>query len=169
MSLSIINKETQAIIDRVLETYTLTPDQQRETNVQAWPRTTTKLDGDEEGMTFLGTVSRFFLKHSVDEADMWTGSPNGQDAGFLLAQHKDQLGGNKVISEITIFRADDVGMLPNLLSWVADSPASEESKASMGDMAGTEVDYAVVKRSQNVRYIVREHVFRARLRRGQIQ
>jgi hypothetical protein len=47
-----------------------------------------------------------------------TGSPNGLAAGFFLAQHKQQLGGNRMVDKITVFRSEQHGALANLLFWV---------------------------------------------------
>ena len=50
------------------------------------------------------------------------GSPNGRAAGYLLAQHKAQLGRDKYISKITMFRPDPLGKRANLIFWVDDVP-----------------------------------------------
>jgi hypothetical protein len=92
------------------------------------------------------------------------GSPNGLGAGYFLVQHKRQLGGNKIISKITIFEGDDAGGYPQLLFWVADAPGPPEApKASMGSETGVAVEKNVVERSRDGKNIVREHVFTARL------
>ncbi|KAJ8112784.1 hypothetical protein OPT61_g4923 [Boeremia exigua] len=43
------------------------------------------------------------------------GSPNGLAAGYFLAQHKEQLGGNKVIDKITVFRSEH--WVINVFDW----------------------------------------------------
>ncbi|KAI4621129.1 uncharacterized protein J4E87_006757 [Alternaria ethzedia] len=58
-------------------------------------------------------------------ADYTTGSPSGVAVGFFPAQHKQQRGGDKMISKITVFKArqpvtdDDY---PTLIFWVRDAP-----------------------------------------------
>ncbi|KAJ4376870.1 hypothetical protein N0V86_006306 [Didymella sp. IMI 355093] len=74
------------------------PFEQRTAGVQTWPGTTFSVD-DVKGQALLG-------------------SPNEIASGFFLAQHKQQLGGNRVIDKITVFRSEQYGSLPNLLSWV---------------------------------------------------
>jgi hypothetical protein len=94
------------------------------------------------------------------------GSPNGLGAGYFLVQHKRQLGGNKIISKITIFEGDEAGGYPHLLFWVADAPELEAPKApepSMGSETGAAVGKNVVESSRGGKNIVREHVFTARL------
>ncbi|KAH7355563.1 hypothetical protein BKA66DRAFT_475395 [Pyrenochaeta sp. MPI-SDFR-AT-0127] len=57
-----------------------------------------------------------------DAAQVLLGSPNGQAAGYFLAQHKHRFGKNKSIEKVTVFRPDK-GNMPYLLFWVTDAPA----------------------------------------------
>jgi hypothetical protein len=98
-----------------------------------------------------------------------TGSPVGRWAGYFLMQHKDQLGGNKLIYKARVFTSDG-GDDPYMVFFV-DGPA-----APSGDEARVEVsfphvwsgidggnDTRIVRRSEDGKSVVREHVFRARL------
>ncbi|KAJ4344056.1 Mitochondrial import inner membrane translocase subunit tim8 [Ascochyta clinopodiicola] len=49
------------------------------------------------------------------------GSPVGRWAGYFLIQHKRQLGGDKVIDKVRVFRSEKAGSLPYLLFYVAAS------------------------------------------------
>ncbi|KAF1361444.1 hypothetical protein EJ07DRAFT_164491 [Lizonia empirigonia] len=98
-SCMITNEITLALINEALRTYPLSPGEQRPNGVQKWP----------------GTV--FPMRY--DAAQALLGSPNGLAAGFILAQHKRQLGGDKIISKVTVFRSEQRDSLPNLLFWVA--------------------------------------------------
>jgi hypothetical protein len=77
--------------------------------------------------------------------ELWTwkltqfdiGSPNGQGAGFFLAQHKIMFGKSKTIEKVTVFRPDK-GMMPYLLFWVIDAPAGPVG--SGGKVGGIEQD-----------------------------
>jgi hypothetical protein len=46
------------------------------------------------------------------------GSPVGRWAGCFLMQHKRQLGGNKYISKVRVFKSEKLGSLPYLLFYV---------------------------------------------------
>lgn len=48
---------------------------------------------------------------------------------MFLAQHKRQLGANKYIHTITIFREDATNVMPNLLYWVSNVPPHQRSTA----------------------------------------
>lgn len=110
--------------------------------------------------------------------------------GYFLAQHKARLGANKVVTKITIFRADAIAK-PCILFEVGDVPtpgskpggsegmAGENSDAvehgngeeveqgnSEGSDAGHQnggVESRLVRRSKDGKSLVREHVFRAKL------
>jgi hypothetical protein len=84
-------------------------------------------------------------------------------------QHKDQLGGNKFISKVKVFTSDG-GDDPYMVFFV-DGPA-----ASSGDEAEVEMPFPhawsgmddgeesrIVRRSDDGKSVVREHVFRAKL------
>jgi hypothetical protein len=90
------------------------------------------------------------------------GSPNGVGTGYFLAQHKNQLGGNKVVSRITIFRADADDQ-PCLVFWVADRPETPVEGGAIETSGAGNVESRVVRRSADSRSVVREHVFRAKL------
>jgi hypothetical protein len=73
------------------------------------------------------------------------------------------LGGNKVISKITVFNGG-LGELPNLLFWVADKPEEEEEPEHlMNTGRGADLETTVVQRKKDGKEILREHVFRAKL------
>jgi hypothetical protein len=92
------------------------------------------------------------------------GSPNGLAAGYFLLQHKRQLGGNKYISKIRVFRKDDDNNpKPNLLFYVDDQAPPDPKTLKREDRGREEVESRVVGRSKDGTSLVREHVFRARL------
>ncbi|KAH7091636.1 hypothetical protein FB567DRAFT_436058 [Paraphoma chrysanthemicola] len=104
---------------------------------------------------------------TTDAGKALLGSPNGIAAGFFLAQHKTQLGGNKYISKITVFRADAVGNLPNLLFWVSDGPCPEEEEAPEKPGKPSEntkvreiFEKRDAKRSPDGTHVVHEYVIR---------
>jgi hypothetical protein len=112
------------------------------------------------------------------------GSPNGQAAGWLLAQHKEAFGKSKTIEKVTVFRPDK-GMMPYLLFWVIDAPAgpagSGMEEAEVGEGVETSepkgedtremksrdrelvVEEKIVRRGGDKMGGFREHVFRVRL------
>jgi hypothetical protein len=87
------------------------------------------------------------------------GSPNAMSVGYFLAQHKRQLGGNKVVARITVW---ETGWLPSMVLWVEEEPESEEDENSDGepmmlDPSPTNIGWRVVKRSTDSKNILREH------------
>jgi hypothetical protein len=107
-----------------------------------------------------------------------TGSPNGQAAGYFLAQHKHRFGRSKTISRVQVFRPDK-GIMPYLLFWVADAPPAtsmgegQERQQIEGDsIKGAErkvrnethvSESRIVKRGMDGKRFVREHVFQANI------
>jgi hypothetical protein len=143
---TIINTETNRHIRQALKT--LTPPK---TEAELWP-------GTEFDM-------------NTDAGKALLGSPVGRWAGYFLMQHKRQLGGNKFISKVRLFKSEKPGSLAFFLFYV-DGPRPEPSpKPSPGPSAKKLGDGAqeingkmkVVKRSANGKNIVREHVIRVRL------
>lgn len=93
------------------------------------------------------------------------GSPNGVAAGYFLAQHKTQLG-EKLISKVTVFRAEDYGSLPNMIFWVEDALESdddEEKDDPENIDPHLENVIVAVERRNDKKDIVREHVFRVKI------
>jgi hypothetical protein len=84
------------------------------------------------------------------------GSPVGRWAGYFLLQHKRQLGGNKFISKVRVFKPENHGPYSYLLFYVAgpvgSTPPLVGTAGSGGDTG------RVVGRSDDGRKIVREHV-----------
>lgn len=97
------------------------------------------------------------------------GSPNGRAVGYFLAQHKAQIGGNRCVKTIRIFRGDAMTEMPNLLfavEWAPSPPANaptdpvEEWLPYPDDDMGALTDIRVgnvVKRSDDGRNMVRSH------------
>lgn len=86
------------------------------------------------------------------------GSPNGQAAAYFLAQHKRQLGGNKVIDRVTVFRPDR-GIMPYLLFWVEDAPNGPHTftvETGAWD-ARDDLEPRMVKQSADGRNVEREY------------
>ena len=54
-----------------------------------------------------------------------TGSPNGIAAAYFLSQHKREIGSNKYVHKITVFRPDDEDENdePTIVYYVQDAPA----------------------------------------------
>jgi hypothetical protein len=108
------------------------------------------------------------------------GSPNGQAAGYFLAQHKHRFGKSKTVEKVTVFRADK-GMMPYLLFWVIDAPAvaldgefeTEERDDGRAPRANEtevmtrndlyEAEHRTVTRSADGKNMLREHVIHAKL------
>jgi hypothetical protein len=89
----IINPETNRHIRRALKT--LKPPKEE---VEGWPGVDFDMESDA-GRALLG-------------------SPVGRWAGYFLMQHKRQLGGNKYISKVRVFKSEKPGSLPYLLFYV---------------------------------------------------
>ncbi|KAH7558382.1 hypothetical protein BM1_05654 [Bipolaris maydis] len=100
------------------------------------------------------------------------GSPIGRWAGYFLLQHKKQLGGNRFISKVRVFRPSTAS-LPYLVFYVDPTPAGPGSAAEVlprelagfegsleeiGGSDGTNSSY-IVKRSADGKHLVREHMF----------
>ncbi|OAL46996.1 hypothetical protein IQ07DRAFT_479568, partial [Pyrenochaeta sp. DS3sAY3a] len=94
MSMHIVNRETQSLILRSVARAGITD----LNNIPVWP-----------GLTFNVQTEEFYAL---------LGAPNSLGAALFLAQHKRQLGANKYIYAITIFREDATHVMPNLLYWV---------------------------------------------------
>jgi hypothetical protein len=119
--------------------------------------------------------------------DFGKGSPNGQAAGYFLAQHKHRFGKSKTVDKVTVFRPDK-GIMPYLLFWVIDAPDAGTSEGGTGMVEDGEagdastsrkqrksdigvevwnktyvVEDKVLKRDGRWRNVLREHVFHARL------
>ncbi|KAF2125169.1 hypothetical protein P153DRAFT_300869 [Dothidotthia symphoricarpi CBS 119687] len=141
-SCMITNEVTLELIDEALRTYPLAPGESRPLEVEKWPGTTFPV--------------RF------DAALALLGSPNGVAAGYFLAQHKAQLGGNKFIERVTVFRPDR-GLMPYLLFWVEDAPAGPGEAVVDEKMGRDGVEPRIVKRSVDGKNVEREHVLRAKL------
>jgi hypothetical protein len=93
------------------------------------------------------------------------GSPNLMSAGYFLAQHKPQLGGNKVVARITVWQTS---WLPNAVLWIEDEPDEEPDENSDGepmmiDPPPINVGWRVVKRKADSKNILREHYLGAKL------
>ncbi|OAL48528.1 hypothetical protein IQ07DRAFT_655006 [Pyrenochaeta sp. DS3sAY3a] len=57
------------------------------------------------------------------------GSPVGRWAGYFLMQHKNQLGGNRFLSKVRVFK-NDQGSLPYLVFYVEPTPATGSAQSS---------------------------------------
>jgi hypothetical protein len=144
---TIINTETNRHIRKALRT--LTPPK---TEADLWPGT----DFDME----------------TDAGKALLGSPVGRWAGYFLMQHKRQLGGNKFISKVRLFKSDKPGSLAFFLFYVdgpapAPEPSPEPSPVSSVERMRArnivgEAEVAV-KRSADGKNVVREHDFRFKL------
>jgi hypothetical protein len=97
----------------------------------------------------------------TDAGKALLGSPVGRWAGYFLMQHKWQLGGNKYISKLRVFKSEKEGNWPYFLFYVEGAAASGSGDMAEADsgMRGTRV----VKRSEDGNHVIREHVTRAKL------
>jgi hypothetical protein len=135
----IVNTETDRHIRQALQT--LTPAKE---DAEGWP-------GAEFSMV-------------TDAGKALLGSPVGRWAGYFLMQHKRQLGGNKFISKVRVFKSEKAGSLPYFLFYVEGPASSTGSALENRDNEGPKiVPEQRVTRSVDGRSIVREHVFRAKL------
>ncbi|XP_014556661.1 hypothetical protein COCVIDRAFT_99137 [Bipolaris victoriae FI3] len=155
ISFEVVNEETGRIIDRAMK-------KNGHDEVPPWP-----------GVRF---------NSGTEEYRALLGSPNGLAAGYLLTQHKREMGGNKYISHIIVFMEDDPTGWPNLLfkvDWAPPPPppppppqpsATQPLQAkSIGEHAQelqneeqTHVEGAkILGSSRDGKHIVREHVIRA--------
>jgi hypothetical protein len=103
MNMMVLNKETNQHIRRALKTLEPPLD-----GVPGWPGAEFSMES-EEGKAFLG-------------------SPVGRWAGYLLLQHKRQLGGDKWIEKVRVFRSEKEGSWPYLLFYVAGPEESGDEK-----------------------------------------
>jgi len=134
----IINKETNQHVKRALGT--LSPPKE---DAEGWPGHDFSLETDA-GKALLG-------------------SPVGRWAGYFLMQHKRQLGGNKYISKVRVFKSEKEGSWPYFLFYVDGATASAASDEGIMDLAGKPSEPRVVRKSEDGRRIVREHVVRMKL------
>jgi hypothetical protein len=136
MATMVINRETNLYIEKALSE--LTPPEE---NTKGWPGHEWRMDSNA-GKALLG-------------------APVGRWAGYFLMQHKRQLGGNKFISKVRVFKSGKEGSWPYILFYV-DGPDEmpKAGKASTPRSAGKGgASSRVVKSSSDGKNIVREHVF----------
>ena len=103
----IINPETNRHIRRALKTL----DPPRE-EVEGWPGVDFDMES-EAGRALLG-------------------SPVGRWAGYFLMQHKRQLGGDKYVSKVRVFKSEKPGSLPYLLFYVKGPDTGPAPSAASG-------------------------------------
>ena len=136
----IVNPETTRHIERALGT--LSPPKE---DPERWPGHDFSMDTDA-GKALLG-------------------SPVGRWAGYFLMQHKRRLGGNKFISKVRVFKSDEKGNWPYLLFYVAGPTASAASEEEIAEGVDVYNETRIVRRSQDGKHVVREHVLRMTLPR----
>ncbi|RAQ99818.1 vacuolar amino acid transporter 1 [Stemphylium lycopersici] len=135
----IINKEANQHVKRALST--LSPPRE---DVDGWP-------GHDFGM-------------DTDAGKALLGCPVGRWAGYFLMQHKRQLGGNKYISKVRVFKSEKEGSWPYFLFYVQDPEATtKERRGKSGTIAHADAEPKIVKKSKDGRHVVREHVVRTRM------
>ncbi|KAL1601929.1 Mitochondrial import inner membrane translocase subunit tim8 [Nothophoma quercina] len=147
-SVLIINKITQQLISEALKTYKVAAGQSRVSSLPRWPGLTFDLES-AEGKAMLG-------------------SPNGIAVGYFLAQHKNQLGGNKYVTKAQVW-ADQLGSTPSIIFYVANAPAQppeepdEDIWNTRRSLDGTQGLGNAVKRSADGKNVIREHIILAKL------
>lgn len=86
-------------------------------------------------------------------------------AGYFLAQHKTQLGGNKYVYQATVWKDRDGDL--QMIFWVKTAPPPsgniDGDKTSMSLSGGVDTINEVVKRSADGKNVIRRHVVCARL------
>ena len=114
----IINDETLRLIDQALKTYEVPEGKDRLDTLPAWPGLTFDIDTDQ-GKALLG-------------------SPNGIAAAYFLSQHKQQIGANKYVYKVTVFKPDEDNEAgsdePAIVYYVEDAPPT--SPEAEGNPAG---------------------------------
>ncbi|CBX92211.1 hypothetical protein IAQ61_000390 [Plenodomus lingam] len=98
------------------------------------------------------------------------GSPVGRWAGYFLMQHKTQLGGNRFISKVRVFKNEESGSLAYLCFYVDPTPAPDGAMAALPPRelaAAVKADIEAFSDSARLarmggggKAIVREHVLR---------
>lgn len=83
-----------------------------------------------------------------------TGSPLGRWTGYFLLQHKAQLGGNRYVSKVRVFKNDSFTM-PYMVFYVEGPAARSATTGGTGDGK-----LRVVKRSEDGKNVLRERVIR---------
>ncbi|KAF3045874.1 hypothetical protein E8E12_002891 [Didymella heteroderae] len=101
----VINDVTGRLINQALKTYEVTDGEERDDAVPEWP-----------GVTF---------ETGTPPGNALLGSPVGIATAYFLSQHKPEIGKNKYVSKITVFRPDkDTGFdEPTIVYHVEDAPA----------------------------------------------
>ncbi|KAF1928401.1 uncharacterized protein M421DRAFT_92650 [Didymella exigua CBS 183.55] len=104
----IINDITIRLINQALETYNVPDGEERHNTVPEWPGISFKID-TPAGKALLG-------------------SPIGIPTAYFLSQHKSEIGKNKYVSRVTVFRPDeDTGSdEPSIIYYVEDAPAPSQ-------------------------------------------
>jgi hypothetical protein len=103
--------------------------------------------GDE--VVKVGTLADLFVS--------CLGSPVGRWAGYLLLQHKEELGGNRYIEKVRVFKPPGAS-LPYLLFYVAKDPWVGDVKPAAGGVVDERNLRAVVGTNEGVKNVVRQHV-----------
>jgi hypothetical protein len=81
----------------------------------------------------------------------------GRWAGYLLLQHKDQLGGNRYIEKVRLFKPPGAS-LPYLLFYVAKEPATGQASLTEAEAQAEKDSLRVAGRETGGKNFVREHV-----------
>jgi len=81
----------------------------------------------------------------------------GRWAGYLLLQHKDQLGGNRYIEKVRLFKPPGAS-LPYLLFYVAKEPAVGQASLTEAEAQAEKGSLRVAGREMGGKNFLREHV-----------
>ncbi|KAI4941226.1 hypothetical protein J4E91_010916 [Alternaria rosae] len=106
----------------------------------------------------MNAASREIFRHALGLLEPPESSPVGRWAGYLLLQHKDQLGGNRYIEKVRLFKPPGAS-LPYLLFYVAKDPWVGDVKPVAARMV-EKIDTNVLVRTRNedAKNVVRQHV-----------
>lgn len=164
ISVSITNEKTKSIIAKAVNA--------TGRNLGPWPGETFSWNSKE----FKALLGRLVLRimSSNRPANYLEGSPNGMGFGYLLAQHKSQVG-SLMIDQIQVFSGDTWHKLPNMVFHIkkhdgmsppnkvsGDPPMMEETPAP-SKRRGRAAPAETMVHVRDVKHIVRRHVFRAEL------
>ncbi|KAF2249437.1 hypothetical protein BU26DRAFT_457490 [Trematosphaeria pertusa] len=138
MSITITNGETEAVIAKAL---------------------------NDNGLT-LGPWPGHFFEWDTDEFKAILGTSNGQGFGYLLVEHKAQLG-NRFITRVQVFHGDTWHKAPCLIFYVEPQPPPEAIPESSSSSSAANAKRTPIIQSDRIRKkgnnFERVHVLRSKL------
>lgn len=165
----IVNPRTREIITQAYRT--LSPPKSEH---EYWPGIEFAMDSTG-GQAILGEHTTLSSLAVINIANGILGSPVGRWTGYFLMQHKNQLGGNRFLSKVRVFK-NEKGSLPYLVFYVEPTPATGSAQpiASFDLKFGwrnenlvepfedTET-WRIRERNKSDKNMVREHIIQVKL------